>query len=68
MKGALLLLGGFRRDYMPELEEGSVLYMPTTLPGLPPREAGWYRFVFRGDGWRLAAEAPRRDQLGLVRD
>lgn len=38
---ALLLLGGFRRDYMPELEEGSVLYMPTTLPGLPPREAGW---------------------------
>ena len=45
---SLLLLGiavyvgsGFRRDYMPELEEGSVLYMPTTLPGLPAREAGW---------------------------
>jgi Cu(I)/Ag(I) efflux system membrane protein CusA/SilA len=32
---------GFERDYMPELEEGSILYMPTTLPGLPTREAGW---------------------------
>jgi len=32
---------GFRRDYMPELEEGSILYMPTTLPGIPMREAGW---------------------------
>jgi Cu(I)/Ag(I) efflux system membrane protein CusA/SilA len=36
-----VLLAGFRSDYMPELEEGSVLYMPTTLPGLPTREAGW---------------------------
>jgi Cu(I)/Ag(I) efflux system membrane protein CusA/SilA len=26
---------------MPEMEEGSILYMPTTLPGLPSREAGW---------------------------
>ena len=26
---------------MPELEEGSILYMPTTLPGMPSREAGW---------------------------
>jgi Cu(I)/Ag(I) efflux system membrane protein CusA/SilA len=26
---------------MPEMEEGSILYMPTTLPGLPAREAGW---------------------------
>jgi Cu(I)/Ag(I) efflux system membrane protein CusA/SilA len=31
----------FQRDYMPEMEEGSILYMPTTLPGLPSREAGW---------------------------
>jgi len=38
---ALWLLGGFRKDYMPEMEEGSVLYMPTTLPGVPVREAGW---------------------------
>lgn len=38
---AVVLLAGFRSDYMPELEEGSVLYMPTTLPGLPTREAGW---------------------------
>ena len=38
---AALLFSGFRRDYMPEMEEGSVLYMPTTLPGLPAREAGW---------------------------
>jgi len=36
-----ILLSGFRSDYMPELEEGSVLYMPTTLPGIPAREAGW---------------------------
>ena len=32
---------GFEKDYMPEMEEGSVLYMPTTLPGLPGQEAGW---------------------------
>lgn len=38
---AIWLLGDFRKDYMPELEEGSVLYMPTTLPGVPVREAGW---------------------------
>lgn len=38
---AAMLFAGFREDYMPELEEGSVLYMPTTLPGVPVREAGW---------------------------
>ena len=38
---AVLLMSGFQRDYMPEMEEGSILYMPTTLPGLPTREAGW---------------------------
>ena len=26
---------------MPQMEEGSILYMPTTLPGVPSREAGW---------------------------
>lgn len=31
----------FRVDYMPELEEGAILYMPTTLPGIPAKEAGW---------------------------
>lgn len=31
----------FQKDYMPEMEEGSILYMPSTLPGLPIREAGW---------------------------
>ncbi len=31
----------FQKDYMPEMEEGSILYMPSTLPGLPVREAGW---------------------------
>lgn len=41
MVPALLLLKGFRSDYMPELEEGSVLYMPTTLPGVPVREGAW---------------------------
>jgi Cu(I)/Ag(I) efflux system membrane protein CusA/SilA len=38
---AVLIVAGFQRDYMPALEEGSILYMPTTLPGLPGREAGW---------------------------
>lgn len=38
---ALVLMLGFQKDYMPEMEEGSILYMPTTLPGLPSREAGW---------------------------
>ena len=32
---------GFQKDFMPEMDEGSILYMPTTLPGLPTREAGW---------------------------
>jgi len=38
---AAVVMGNFERDYMPEMEEGSILYMPTTLPGLPTREAGW---------------------------
>ncbi len=38
---ALVVMAGFQKDYMPEMDEGSVLYMPTTLPGLPSREAGW---------------------------
>jgi len=38
---AAVVAGGFRKDYMPEMEEGSILFMPTTLPGLPGREAGW---------------------------
>jgi len=38
---AVVAMEGFERDYMPEIEEGSILYMPTTLPGLPTREAGW---------------------------
>ena len=38
---AIVVLLGFPKDYMPEMEEGSILYMPTTLPGLPSREAGW---------------------------
>ncbi|HEX4999749.1 MAG TPA: efflux RND transporter permease subunit [Terriglobia bacterium] len=36
-----ILLNGFQRDFLPETDEGSILYMPTTLPGLPTREAGW---------------------------
>jgi Cu(I)/Ag(I) efflux system membrane protein CusA/SilA len=35
------LLSTIPKDYMPEMEEGSILYMPTTLPGLPAREGGW---------------------------
>jgi copper/silver efflux system protein len=36
-----LLLNNFQRDFLPETDEGSILYMPSTLPGLPTREAGW---------------------------
>jgi Cu(I)/Ag(I) efflux system membrane protein CusA/SilA len=39
--GAVVVMLGFQKDYMPEMDEGSILYMPTTLPGLPSREAGW---------------------------
>jgi Cu(I)/Ag(I) efflux system membrane protein CusA/SilA len=38
---AIAVLIRIQKDYMPEMEEGSILYMPTTLPGLPSREAGW---------------------------
>lgn len=36
-----VLMSRFDTAYMPELEEGAILYMPTTLPGIPMREAGW---------------------------
>jgi len=36
-----VLLWTAPRDFLPEVDEGSILYMPTTLPGLPNREAGW---------------------------
>jgi len=38
---AAVLLTRFPKDFLPDVDEGSVLYMPTTLPGLPNREAGW---------------------------
>lgn len=38
---AVIIMSNFEKDYMPEMEEGSILYMPTTLPGIPLREAGW---------------------------
>jgi Cu(I)/Ag(I) efflux system membrane protein CusA/SilA len=38
---ATVVMSRFQKDYMPEMEEGSILYMPTTLPGLPSKEAGW---------------------------
>lgn len=39
--GGVVVVSGFRHDFMPQLEEGSILYMPSTLPGLPAREGGW---------------------------
>ena len=36
-----ILLSHFQKDFIPETDEGSILYMPTTLPGLPNKEAGW---------------------------
>ncbi len=41
MVAALFQLGRFESAYMPALEEGALLYMPTTIPGLPMREAAW---------------------------
>lgn len=41
LAAAVALLGGFKKEFMPQMEEGSILYMPTTLPGVPAREAGW---------------------------
>jgi len=38
---SVVQINRFQKDYMPEMEEGSILYMPTTLPGIPIREAGW---------------------------
>jgi len=38
---AALVLRNIPQDFLPEVDEGSILYMPTTLPGLPNREAGW---------------------------
>ncbi len=38
---AVWMVAGIGKDFMPETDEGSLLYMPTTLPGLPAREAGW---------------------------
>src|SRR5207247_5589517 len=38
---AAVLLTRFPKDFLPNVDEGAVLYMPTTLPGLPNREAGW---------------------------
>ena len=41
LAGAVVLLIGVRKEFMPQMEEGSILYMPATLPGLPAKEAGW---------------------------
>ena len=38
---AAVLLTKFPKDFLPNIDEGAILYMPTTLPGLPNREAGW---------------------------
>src|SRR5437667_8130861 len=38
---AAFLLSDIGKDFLPETDEGSILYMPSTLPGLPNREAGW---------------------------
>jgi copper/silver efflux system protein len=38
---AALLVRSIPQDFLPEVDEGAMLYMPTTLPGLPNREAGW---------------------------
>ena len=41
LAAAVVVLMGLRKEFMPQMEEGSILYMPATLPGLPSKEAGW---------------------------
>jgi len=41
LMATLPVMMSFGKTFMPELDEGSILYMPTTLPGLPAKEAGW---------------------------
>jgi copper/silver efflux system protein len=38
---AIFLVRSIGKDFLPDTDEGSILYMPSTLPGLPSREAGW---------------------------
>ena len=68
---------GFQKDFLPERDEGSILYMPTTLPGLPNREAGWVvqqmdkkLKAIPGGGERLRQDRPRRhvDRSGAADD
>ena len=37
---AAVMMARFQKDYMPEMDEGAILYMPTTLPAAVA-EAGW---------------------------
>jgi len=46
-------------EYMPPLEEGSILYMPTTMPGISVREAG--DLLQRTD--RIIAQFPEVDRV-----
>ena len=41
LAAAAIVLLDLRKEFMPQMEEGSILYMPATLPGLPAKEAGW---------------------------
>lgn len=47
------------KSFMPPLEEGAVLYMPSTLAGLPIRDAGW--ILQKQD--RLLKETPEVDRV-----
>src|ERR1051325_1766233 len=38
---AAFFLNRIGKDFLPEADEGSILYMPSTLPAWPNREAGW---------------------------
>ena len=41
LAAAVMTMFDLRKEFMPQMEEGSILYMPATLPGLPAKEAGW---------------------------
>ena len=63
---AVSLLNGIGRDFLPETDEGSILYMPSTLPGLPNREAGWVlqQMDKKAEGFSGSRSRLREDRPG----
>src|SRR4051812_13241097 len=44
LASCLPILGRLGGEFMPRVDEGDLLYMPTTLPGVPPEQAAFQLF------------------------